>query len=136
MQAEKYSAVWAQSICPANCRKDRNAIKRWFLVAVLHLRTFSSHVKKPRIVSLLIRKKSGLQLQFPIQSAHRKQTGLVFAYRKESYLRLGSAVWEDSPVRNVELHQRNHSSLLTSGKNTSAEENAKPDISSNKPGTR
>ena len=42
MQAEIYSAICVQSICPAKSRKDLNAIKRWLRVEALHPRTFSS----------------------------------------------------------------------------------------------
>ena len=57
MQAERYNAIWVQSICPANSRKERSAIKRWFLVLALHFRAVSSQVRNPRMASRSIREK-------------------------------------------------------------------------------
>ena len=57
MQAERYNAICVQSICPANSRKERSAIKRWFLVLALHFRAVSSQVRNPRITSRSIREK-------------------------------------------------------------------------------
>ncbi len=68
LQAERYSAVCVQSICPAKSRKDRRAIKRWLRVEALHLRAFSNQARKPRMASRSMREKVNSVAPIPISS--------------------------------------------------------------------
>ena len=68
MQAARYNAVCVQSICPAKSRKERSAIKRWFLVLALHFRTVSSQVRNPRMASLFMRENVNSTAMTPFSS--------------------------------------------------------------------